>query len=258
MNLRHRAYFGSAAWPFVLTISNLVTYVDIRARAVAAGWDQVTPLAAEVIVTGTGTLAAGSSIYAYYAGSNFPQGTTLKLSVQPGGRVLGAGGIGGMGSGAGIANAGGAGGTAIYTRWPLAIDNLGTTTGGGGGGGGGGGTYSSNSRAGGGGGGGGAGSNAGLGNAGGTPTDGYTNFPGYASSNGTETTGGAGGGRLVIGDGAIGFEGGVGGALGQAGGAGASGGNVSGASGGLAGAYIDGASYATWINTGTRLGRSIN
>lgn len=259
MMRRRLAYFSAAGWPFAITVSTTVYNIDVRARAVAAGWDQVTPLAAEIIVTGAGCIGSTSAATpSLLIAGSFPTGSRARSTVAAGGRIIGMGGYGGGGAEPGIAASGGAGGTAIRTVLPLTVDNLGTIAGGGGGGGGGGTTYSSNTRAGGGGGGSGAGVNAGAVGSGGAPTGGYTNFPGYNGYPGNATTGGSGGQQFVVGDGAVGQPGGKGGDLGLNGGNGSNGSNVFGGFGGLAGAYIDGASLTTWGNTGTRLGRSIN
>lgn len=266
MRLRRKAYFSSAGWPFSLTISNTRQNVDVRALAVSAGWDQATPLNIDVTVTAAaliGSTNAGSP--ALLISGSFPTNSRATLRVAAGGRILGMGGGGGVGGsahagGATLAGNGGAGGNAIKTAVPLLIDNLGTIAGGGGGGGGGGGATAQLNGvyafAGGGGGGGGAG---------------YTS--GYAGSNGsnngassptagTELYGGNGGGSYrsnpFNGPDITSGPGGPGGGLGANGYAGGSTANVVGGSGGLAGAYIDGASLTTWGNTGTRLGRSIN
>jgi hypothetical protein len=166
---------------------------------------------------------------------DWPQGVELKLVVQAGGRILGAGGIAGGVDG----SDGQDGGVALRAAAPLIIDNLGTI---GGGGGGGGGAFSDISgyqaqAA----GGGGAGVIAGTGNA-----------------SGTDTTGGVGGFQeVIIGD----IEpiivtaiGGNGGDLGQPGVDG-SGFQFSGLGGG-AGPAIDGG-IIVFENSGTIIGEII-
>lgn len=112
------------------------------------------------------------------------------------------------------------GGTALYTRYPISVDNQGTIGGGGGGGGGGSG-----------GGGGGAGYPPGLGSPG-------TFGPGQ---DGTATAGGLG--QPTAGDG---------GDLGEAGE------SITGGPGGAAGVAVDGESYINWINEGAIHGARVN
>jgi hypothetical protein len=161
------------------------------------------------------------------------------------GLIYGAGGIGGKGGyKSNSPTAGGQGGTAIKTTFPITITNNGTIAGGGGGGGADAGDSSYNGCASGsytyyygGGGGGGAGFSGGVGG---------TQYNGTSSgSTGGLTTGGAGG------NGTNGSKtlGGAGGNLGASGGL-----PQSGSSGGLAGYYIDGVALTTWAATGTRLG----
>lgn len=183
-----------------------------------------------------GALPADSRVFVRISANNRIQG--------PGGN----GGTRGCGNGA-------AGGTALYTRTPVAINNQGAMFGGGGGGGGGNngtcsatGTYYYGCMKGqtcsgqytyyygvnGGGGGGGAGYPAGAGVDGG--------------GNGNANAGGGGGGGSGCGS--------AGG--GNGGGPGADG-SASSCSGGARGAYIDGASYVyDWQATGDRRGASIN
>lgn len=157
---------------------------------------------------------------------SWPDFVDITLVIGSGCRVLGAGGAGGS-----IIGAGGAGGTALYTRYPITIENLGTIGGGGGGGG------SGEAFPDGGGGGGGAGYPGGAGG------------PGLSENGqpGTTTAGGAGGALSVSG----GF-GGAGGGLGSAGSAGAD------AAGGAAGVAVDGESYVTYTVEGTIAGARVN
>jgi len=127
-----------------------------------------------------------------------------------------------------------AGGTAIYTRYPISIDNQGTI--GGGGGGGGFGTTSSELfpiEA---GGGGGAGYPPGSGSSGVIEN----------GQNGTTTAGGLGGAQGTA------YAGGNGGGLGQAGQ------NTTYGTGAAGGRAVDGDSYINWINLGTVHGARVN
>lgn len=178
----------------------------------------------------------------------------IKIVVK--GRVQGAGGAGGSGasniaSGGALATAGGAGGTAVYTRIGVTIDNQSQVWGGGGGGGGSG--RATNSHPG-GGGGGGAGTIIGSGGAKGAG-GGYSETDGAA---GTATAGGVGGQGAIAGPM---YKAGDGGGPGAAGGTGTSPGTPPGgfgATGGAAGAAADGNSYVTWETTGSRAGSLIN
>lgn len=209
------------------TISADVTNWVLYSQAIAAGWDGVVPLDAEVTVASGIVLSAGSTgTYGFDTGSGFPVGTSLKL-IMPG-YVCGMGGAGGA------TNHGGSnGGPALRAQHAITIDALGGVTAGGGGGGGG-------SFYGGGGGG----------------RSGRINAPGgsgsYPGAGGTFVSGGNGGNSGGVGGttgpgGAGSFSSGGGG-----GGWGAAGGTASGYAGGTGGAAVVGNSYITWINTGTR------
>lgn len=183
------------------------------------------------IVVDTGIVIGSNStaLPAMDIGS-FTSGLPITLQVK--GRIQGAGGNGGSGHTT-SPTAGGAGGTALYTRQAIDID---LTTGDGeiwGGGGGGGGSKSigfGNVP----GGGGGAGTIGG--------TAGFS--LGTPSTNGTDTAGGTTSASGVQGDG------GGPGTAGQTG--------ASGAAGGAAGNAIDGDSYCTITGTGDVLGPTIN
>ena len=212
---------------FVDVITSDVTNYNLRARAVAAGWDQVVPLVATTTVNSGIVLSADStSQYAFDTGATFPAGTTLTLVNN--GFVVGMGGAGGA-----MYTAGSNGGPALRAQYAISIDAAGGVIGGGGGGG---------------------GSDEGGGGGGGR--SGRTNAAGAdGGASGTFSSGGSGGG----------YGGGAGGTTGP-GGAGSSsaggGGGGWGASGGTAGSYVGGTggaavvgnSYITWINTGTRYG----
>ena len=214
------------------TISADVTNWVLYSQAIAAGWDGVVPLDAEVTVASGIVLSANStSLYGFDTGSGFPVGTSLKL-IMPG-YVCGMGGAGGATN-----TAGSNGGPALRAQFAISIDATGGVIGGGGGGGGA------------------AGSSFGGGGGGGR--SGRTNSAGGAASfNGAAGTftsggnggnfGGAGGTTGVGGDGSSSAGGG-------GGGWGASGGASSSYAGGTGGAAVVGNSYITWINTGTRYG----
>ena len=209
------------------TISADVTNWVLYSQAIAAGWDGVVPLDAEVTVASGIVLSAGSTgTYGFDTGSGFPVGTSLKL-IMPG-YVCGMGGAGGATNGSN-------GGPALRAQHAITIDALGGVTAGGGGGGGG-------SFWGGGGGG----------------RSGRINAPGgsgsYPGAGGTFVSGGNGGNSGGVGGttgpgGAGSFSSGGGG-----GGWGAAGGTGNPSSGGAGGAAVVGNSYITWINTGTRYG----
>jgi len=213
------------------TISSDVTNWVLYSQALAAGWDGVVPLDAEVTVASGIVLSANStSAYGFDTGSGFPVGTSLKL-IMPG-YVCGMGGAGGATN-----TAGSNGGPALRAQHAISIDALGGVTAGGGGGGGGSGF----------GGGGGGGGRSGR-------TDAVGGVASYPGANGTFSSGGAGGNS-----GGAGGTTGPGGAGslsagGGGGGWGASGGTAGSNAGGTGGAAVVGNSYITWINTGTRYG----
>jgi len=213
------------------TISSDVTNWVLYSQALAAGWDGVVPLDAEVTVASGIVLSANStSQYGFDTGSGFPVGSVLKL-IMPG-YVCGMGGAGGATN-----TAGSNGGPALRAQHAISIDALGGVTAGGGGGGGGSGF----------GGGGGGGGRSGR-------TDAVGGVASYPGANGTFSSGGAGGNS-----GGAGGTTGPGGAGslsagGGGGGWGASGGTAGSNAGGTGGAAVVGNSYITWINTGTRYG----
>ena len=212
---------------FVDVITSDVTNYNLRARAVAAGWDQVVPLVATTTVNSGIVLSADSTgQYAFDTGVTFPAGTTLALINN--GFVIGMGGAGGA-----AYTAGSNGGPALRAQYAISIDAAGGVIGGGGGGGGG-------DESGGGGGG----------------RSGRTNAAGAdGGASGTFSSGGSGGGGGGGAGGTTGpGEAGSGGGGGGGGGWGASGGNTGYYAGGTGGAAVVGNSYITWINTGTRYG----
>lgn len=180
-------------------------------------------------------------------------GLVPTLQITDTGKIQGMGGNAGAGGSVGGFGIGGsAGGTALYTRYPINLETpSGSKIWSGGGGGGGGGPGSGVGAGGGGGGGGGAGQNPGLGAAGGTGGGGN----GTAGANGTATAGGLRGSP-----GGSGADyGGNGGGPGLNGSTGLDGTGGPGAPGGNAGAAIDGASYvSTTVSGGDLRGSLIN
>lgn len=231
------------AFVFNPTISSHTFNYNLKASAIAAGWDQTSPLSTSVtinagIVVGSAILSNG--YYGFDTGAGFPSGSTITLINN--GYIIGAGGFGGQagdGHSAGPGN-GAAGSDALLAQHAISITNNGVIAGGGGGGGGGDGATASDSV--GGSGGGGAGDLVGDG---GAP---------QMSADGTVTGNGGMPGALTVGRGGGGgqfggYDGGAGGNLGVAG--------VSawiGGVGGAAGAAVTGNAYISWQVTGTRLG----
>lgn len=237
------------SFSFSQTISGTVTNYNLRSAAIANGWDQIVPLSATITVASGAIVGATStSAYAFDTGSNFPVASTLALTIQNGGYVVGSGGNGGNGGYdySLFATAGSNGGAAVRVQAPMSIANYGTIGGGGGGGGGGSGSYCHCSfltlSFSGSGGGGGAGYAVGGGGVGALSQ-------GKPGAPGTLTAGGVGGGVVYQSD-----YGGNGGNLGSPGGAGGPGTYSHNGAGGAAGAAVVGNSYVTWTATGTRLG----
>ena len=203
---------------FVDVITSDVTNYNLRARAVAAGWDQVVPLVATTTVNSGIVLSADSTgQYAFDTGVTFPAGTTLALINN--GYIIGMGGAGGAYSGSGSP-----GGPALRAQAALRITNGGTIRGGGGGGGGDTSGWS----------GGGGGRTVRVNSGGGQ---------GYQDAGGIGTFNGAGQGGS--------YGGGAGGDWGSNGNMGSGG---SGGLGGAGGAGVVGNSNITWETTGTRYG----
>ena len=66
------------------TISVDVTNWVLYSQAIAAGWDGVTPLDAEVTVGSGIVLSANSTgVYGFDTGSGFPAGSRLTLAMPP-------------------------------------------------------------------------------------------------------------------------------------------------------------------------------
>ena len=201
---------------FVDVITSDVTNYNLRARAVAAGWDQVVPLVATTTVNSGIVLSADStSQYAFDTGATFPAGTTLTLVNN--GFVVGMGGAGGA-----MYTAGSNGGPALRAQYAISIDAAGGVIGGGGAGGGG------------------AFGGGGGGRSGRTDAAGGTGVP--AGASGTFSSGGSGGGG--------GGAGGTTGPGGNGSGGGGGGGGGWGASGGAAGIYAGGTGGAAVVEIG--------
>lgn len=222
------------------TISADATNYNLKAQALAAGWDGVVPLDAEVTVNSGIVLSANAtSQYGFDTGSGFPVGTTLKL-IMPG-YVCGMGGAGGAYS---TGATGKNGGPALRAQHAISIDAAGGVIAGGGGGGGGSSSYQM---------GGGGGRSGRTNSSGGADT--YPGASGTFSSGGKggAWSGGAAGGTTGPGANGGGYSaaGGGGGGWGSSGGAGF---DSPSRAGGAGGAAVVGNSYITWINTGTRYG----
>ena len=236
---------------FIFNMNTSLANPNIRQLAINAGWNQ----SAKLIVN----INADINTINLTAGLSFPGG--IRLNILAGRRV------GGVCGNYNYQVPRVDGGPAIFTRVPVEINNLGTLSGGGGRGGRGSSNYVQQSGV-----SGSAGrtiSKQGLGGDGQgylTPTgttvfartDGY--YPPRATYSGDVIGGTA---SWVIGG-----KGNFGGNWGEAGFPGLSDAEYGGAysnsgvsipaeAGGLAGAYVDGNAYVTWVATGTRLGRVI-
>lgn len=281
------ANFGmKSVFSFNKVISVNTLNYNVKTDAIAAGWDQVTPLDAIITVNSgviVGSVSTGSA--AFSTGASLPVGSALKLINN--GTIMGAGGNGGNGVGNGCGgggNNGSTGGLALSAQQVISITNNGTIAGGGGGGGsgyvlfntptmpGGSAPYAGSA----GGGGGGQGSNGGNGG-----QVSYCNcWPWGGGSSGSPTSPGGGSPNTSsscsgVTGGIVGTAGGSGGGLGSSGQNGVAFsycsrwdsngfgytvyytcGSTSTAqtSGGAAGACTQGNSNITWITNGTRLG----
>lgn len=225
-----------------LVIAANTTNYDIKAAAMATGWNGVSP--AEITLTinsGATVYSSSTGAFALTTGASYPNMSSLKLINN--GTVLGKGGNGGAGSSSSTNPVGGgAGGPAFQASVPISVTNNGRIAGGGGGGGGGG-TIPAAGQPGGGGGG---GICNGLGGAAPQGT-GYN--PGAAA---TLTSAGAGG--TVDGANSWQWRGGDGGSYGSGGGSGTEATGAAYTAGGPAGACTSGNSNITWLVAGTRNG----
>lgn len=187
-----------------------------------------------------------ASIPALDVGS-WPVGVVLELVIY--GRIQGKGGNGGsLNFTPNTTQNGGPGGTALYTRFGLAVQNLGQIYGGGGGGGTSGFLVGFGEAAG-GGGGGGSGFTPGVG-----AQNVHSDTYGPNGQNGSKEAGGAGGYEPPV------AQGGAGGNPGQPGAAGATipGEFTPAGSGGAAGLAVDGEAYISWTSLGTIAGSRTN
>lgn len=240
-------FYGQST-AFNLAINDNTFNYNLRADAVAAGWDQVRPLVCTVTInSGIYVASTSTGTYAFSVNGSYPAGSVLRIINN--GYILGCGGTGGTGG----AGNGLAGGPAILASFGVSITNNNTVGGGGGGGGGGGyGDYTSPN--GGSGGGGGAGYNSGAGGI----ADYSGSFNLSSGGAGSISAGGAGGpsgSAGGYGGNRWGGAGGNGGSLGSAGGNGSYGIYYSGfGTGGAGGAATQGNSFITWSVAGTRLG----
>lgn len=251
------ATMQSALTSFTDTVTTNTDAYNVHDEATAAGWDGTS------IITITITIDPGVVVGLFDTDFGFPVGSSITLINN--GTIMGPGGNGGVGGADGVAGAGTAGGTALRAQVAMTVDNTNGVIAGGGGGAGGGGErvqVSGDNRMGGGGGGAGQGTGTPTGGAGGIPTAAVDNFAGNSGSDGGVGAGGSGGsGATGLGIGAKGGSGGNGGGLGTAGASGnaASGGigtwtSTTPGTGGAAGNAVEGDSFITWTNTGTRYG----
>ena len=219
--------YYNAVRQFAFSIaSNQTTGQNLRALAVAAGWDQAAPVVAS-INSGVVISSNATSTAALTVDGSWPGGVTLNNA----GTIVGMGGAGGRGG----TTSGSAGGRAMTVSAAISINNAGGVVAGGGGGGGGGRTGLTNSAR----GEGGSGGSIGPGAAGAAGTFAAAGASGNASYPPYGGRGGAGGNWGVAGvKGVIGAD-----ALYQTSG-----------NGGAAGAAVNGNSYITWTSNGTRTG----
>jgi hypothetical protein len=258
-------FYGKAN-EFSFSIASDTANVDLRAAALAAGWNETIKVKC-TINSGVIVYSTSTGSYAMTISGSFPGGVELVNS----GTILGRGGNGGNGGQGSSGNAGnnGASGTAagpaLFVSTAVSINNVNRIAGGGGGGGGGG------AQGGGGccgisGGGGGGGIGTSAGGSGSTVTGGCSGLVARSQDGGggSLTSNGGGGSGSANGPFTAG-TGGSGGGYGSSGsnGGGGSGGSeescgsgtaYSGGSGGAAGAAVVGDSNITWIATGTRNG----
>jgi len=249
---------SGGSYIFNYVISSNVLNFNLKSAAIAAGWNQISPLYATVTInTGVYVGSSATSTYSFDTGITFPAGTQLILINN--GNILGCGGAGGHGGGATI-TAGGTGlqgGPALRAQYALSVTGpIGAIIGGGGGGGGGGGANSTVSGKvvtwyGGGGGGGGQGYSGGTGGVGTTSA----NFNGGTGGTGSTTSAGTAGPGGTDGVTSAG-NGGVGGALGGPGAAGQTSAYAGGAAG-AAGSAVVGNSNIVWSFSGSIYGALI-
>lgn len=126
----------SSAFAFSATISSTLTNYNLRNAAIAAGWNQTTPLNATITInSGVIVHSTSTGTAAFDATGSFPSGSQLTLTNN--GVILGRGGQGGNYNfnGAGPGDAGSPGGPGLSVGLPSTITNNNRISGGGGGGG---------------------------------------------------------------------------------------------------------------------------
>ncbi len=122
-------YSKSAPFVFNPTIGTTQNY-NLKAAAIAAGWNQTTPLSCTATVSPGAVVGSSSTgAYAFDTGITFPVGSILSLVVGSGAYIVGAGGTGNS-PGSAVA-----GGPAMRAQYALTVTNNGVIGGGGGGGG---------------------------------------------------------------------------------------------------------------------------
>lgn len=237
MRQRLKAFTGSAPFVFNRVISTNTAGLSLFSAAVAAGWDQVSPIAATVTINAGAVLygadTAGS--YALDCNGSYPPGSSLRLVNN--GTLIGSGGASNSAPGR----------DGFRTNFPISILNNGVIAGGGGAGGIGQGILidSPNGQ---------YGSSGGSGGAG----------AGYAGV----VPGNNGAAGVRNGDATYYAQGGIGGKGGWPGKIGATGGPATGvgtvntlypaAAGGAPGRAIVGAEYISWENLGTVAGQMVS
>ena len=244
---------------------------DIATEATAAGWDGVAIINATLVIPSGAYIGSTSTGTYSLETTGIPTGSTVNLTIDAGGFLVGRGGTGGVGAGSSVtaASTGAVGGPAlnVITAIDFNLTNNGTIGGGGGGGGGGNGGDDWVVDAGfqGGPGGGGAGFGTG-----GTYTNNANASHMWSDPGGTGThnSGGAGVGSAVkpgdANNGSYGGTGGLGGSLGAVGNNGLNNGSgyyatySSGSPGGAAGVAINGWSTITVVTEGVIHGAKNN
>lgn len=242
-------YGKSHSFIFNKIISANIANYNLKADAIASGWNQIVKLIATVTINPGIIVFSSSNLNpAFTTGTVFP--STSSISIINNGYIVGAGGAGGSGGDVvaggfnpAITNGdmGGSGGNAIGLGYNVSITNASGVIGGGGGGGGGGaaGKWGPNTSNAAGGGGGGGGAGGGMGGGGGFIVASFqvAGLPGVSGA----LTGGGRGGSGGSTTNSIGGAGGSGGELGLSGANGGGGGVFFASapgSGGLAGKAI--------------------
>lgn len=131
-------FHNSSAFIFNQTISSHTFNYNLRSSAIAAGWNQTSPLIANIVIA-SGVIVGGGATPSNYrqsdwlndssyraafdTGGGFPPQTLITIDVRAGAYIVGAGGAGN----------GGPGSDALRVRYPATISNNGIIGGGGGG-----------------------------------------------------------------------------------------------------------------------------